>query len=275
MSDLARVRTNITALRAYKTLSDINKLILQSSERLSTGRVLNSAADSPSGWYVARMMRLDISKYQNQAHNIERGTNWLQTNDSRLSQVVDLLTEMSDIAYQADSGGVTSAERIGLQIGLNGFLEEIQNILESGVSPILYTGFTLGELENVALTGSIPTLTSLGLDSLVLTGDTTLQATRDNIKASIEAIGDALSEILKHEEVLGTWIHRLEFQAEQAALNEVTTRANLSTIEDADLAYEQLELTKLQILQQTALAMLTQANIAPASLLSLLGGTGV
>jgi len=271
MSDLARVRTNITALRAYKTLSDINQMILQTSERLSTGRKLNSAADSPSGWYISRMMQLDVSKYRNQRANIERGVNWLQTNDSRFSQIVDLLTEMSDIAYQADSGGVTSAERVGLQIGLNGFLEEIQNILESGISPILYTGFTLGELENVSLTGSVPTLASLGINNMVLTGDATLQATRDNIKASIQAIADSLDEILKHEEVIGTWIHRLEFQAEQASLNEVTTRDNLSTIEDADLAYEQLELTKLQILQQTALAMLTQANTAPASLLSLLG----
>ena len=272
MSELARVRTNVNALRAYKVLSDINKEILRTSERLSTGRKINTAADSPSGYYISRIMALDISKYRNQSANIERGINWLQTNDSRLAQIVDLLTEMSDIAYQADSGGVTSAERIGMQIGLNGFLDEIQNILESGVSSILYTGFTLGELEDVSLTGTaVPTLSSLGLDNLVLTGSSTLQATRDNIKAAIEAVGDALTEILKHEEVMGTWMHRLGFQAEQAALNEVTTRDNLSTIEDADLAYEQLELTKLQILQQTALAMLTQANAAPASLLALLG----
>jgi flagellin len=271
MSDLARVRTNIAALRAYKVLSDINQEILKVSERLSTGRKINSASDSPSGWYVSRMMSLDISKYRNQKANIDRGVNWLQTNDSRFAQIVDLLAEMSDIAYQADSGGVTSAERIGLQIGLNGFLQEIQDILESGISPIIFTGFTLGELENVSLTGSIPTLASLGLDSLVLTGDTTLQATRDSIKTAIRSIASALDQVLKHEEVMGTWIHRLEFQAEQASLNEVTARDNLSTIEDADLAYEQLELTKLQILQQTALAMLTQANNAPASLLALFG----
>jgi len=271
MSDLARVRTNITALRAYKTLSDINQLILERSERLSTGRRLNSVADSPSGWYTARTMALDISKYRNQRENIARGVNWLQTNDSRYSQIVDLLTEISNIAYQADSGGVTSAERVGLQIGLNGFLGEIQNILQSGISPILYSGFSLGELENVSLTGTMPTLASLGISNLSLTGDATLQATRDNIKTAISSITTALDQILKDEEVLGVWIHRLNFQAEQASVNEITALDNLSTIEDADLAYEQLELTKLQILQQTALAMLTQANAAPASILTLLG----
>ncbi len=271
MSDLARIRTNITALRAYKTLSDINKLLLEASERLSTGRKLNSAADSPSGWYISRLMQLDIAKYRHQQTNIERGMNWLQTNDSRYAQIVDLLTEMSDIAYQADSGGVTSAERVGLQIGLNGFLAEIQNILNSGLSPILYTGFTLGALENVSLTGSARTISSLGLDSLVLTGDSTLAATRANITAAIASIESALEEVLKDEEVIGTWINQLQFQVEQAATNEVVAQDNLSTVQDADMAYEQLELTKLQILQQTALAMLTQANLAPASLLSLFG----
>jgi flagellin len=43
----------------------------------------------------------------------------------------------------------------------------------------------------------------------------------------------------------------------------------LSTIQDADIAEEQLELTKLQILQQSALAMLAQANAAPQSVLVL------
>jgi flagellin len=35
------------------------------------------------------------------------------------------------------------------------------------------------------------------------------------------------------------------------------------------MAYEQLEATKLQILQQTASAMLAQANTGPQALLSL------
>jgi flagellin len=47
------------------------------------------------------------------------------------------------------------------------------------------------------------------------------------------------------------------------------TRAALSRIRDADLANEQLELTKYQILQQTALSSLAQANANPQALLSL------
>jgi len=54
-------------------------------------------------------------------------------------------------------------------------------------------------------------------------------------------------------------------------LSEINRRASRSTIEDAELAWEQLELTKLQILRQTALAILTQANTTPSSLPALLG----
>jgi flagellin len=55
------------------------------------------------------------------------------------------------------------------------------------------------------------------------------------------------------------------------AAERTDTEASLSTIQDADLASEQLELTKLQILQQSALAMLAQANAAPQAILMLFG----
>jgi flagellin len=43
-----------------------------------------------------------------------------------------------------------------------------------------------------------------------------------------------------------------------------------STIRDADFAAEVAELTRLQILQQSGIAMLAQANAAPQAILALL-----
>jgi flagellin-like hook-associated protein FlgL len=59
-------------------------------------------------------------------------------------------------------------------------------------------------------------------------------------------------------------LERTDIQSES-----VNWQASLSTIQDADIAKEQMELTKLQILQSTTLAMLAQNNTAPAALLSL------
>ena len=271
--DLGRIRTNIQALRAYKNLSDINSNILKASERLSSGKQISSAVDGPSTWYISRVSQLEIDRLNRLQKNLERGLDWLQTNDARFTQVIDILQEMNDIAAQAASGGITSAERVGLQIDLQGFLSQITDIMSSGVSPTIYTGFSLGYLENVSLTGTtIPTIQSLGLDSICVTGDSQSDTTTANIDAAMDSIEDAMTRLLKDQEVLGSWMHRLSFQIEETSTNEVNARNSLSTIEDADLAYEQVELTKLQILQQTALAMLTQANTAPSALLSLFGG---
>jgi flagellin len=270
MSSLFKVRTNIQSLRAYHILSDINEQILTVAERISTGKEVNRASDSPSGYYISRAMQLDILRLDQMQTNLERGINWLQTNSSRLSQVLDLLEEMYAVSSQAATGSITSSERVALQIDLDGFTQEINKILQSGVSAPLYTGFTLGNLENASLSGSsVPTASDLGITGLILTGSSSDQTTIQNATAAVAAIETAMTRVLKDEERMGSWIHRLEFQKAEAAIDEVNQRASLSTIQDADLAAEQVELTKLQILQQTALAMLAQSNTFPGSILTM------
>jgi len=272
MSSLFRVRTNIGSLRAYHILSEINERILTVAERISTGKKVNRASDSPSTYYISRTMQLDIFRLEQMQANLERGVNWLQTNDSRLSQVLDLLEEMYAVSSQAATGGITSNERVALQIDLDGFVEEIDRILQSGVAAPLYTGFSLGNLDTVSLSGSgMPTTSDLGITSLTLTGSSGDPTTIQNATAALAAIETAMTRILKDEEQIGSWIHRLEFQKAEAAIDEVNQRASLSTIQDADLAAEQVELTKLQILQQTALAMLAQSNAFPGSILTMIG----
>ena len=270
MSQLAKIRTNIDALRAYKMLSGINERIMKAAEKISTGKKFNRVSDNASGYYISKLMQLEVNRLKRAQQNIERGINWLQTQDSKMSRVVDMLTEMHDLAAQANSGAITSAERVGLQLDLQGFVDEIGDILQSGISPLLYTGFNLGSMQDISLTGtSSPTLSALNLDNLVLTGSAVSQTTRTNILNAMNNIETAMDTILKQEEKLGSWMHRLEFQKDDAQISEINQLASLSSIQDADLAQEQIELSKLQILQQTAMAMLTQSNSAPQFILNL------
>lgn len=269
MGDLARVNTNVAALRAFLTLSQINNKIILQQERISTGKLVNRSADSPSGYFISRVMSRDIFALARQQKNIERGINFLQTNDTKLAKVADMLLEMSDLANQANSIAVTSAEKQAIQQDLTQLRAEVNDIIQSGVASSLYSGFTLGGLENVSLTGTgssqLPTLANLTIDgtNISVTG-TTVQTTITNINAAMDVV-------LRDEERIGSFIRRLQFEVDIAASEKTDTLASLSTIQDADLAEEQLELTKLQILQQSALAMLAQANAAPQSILMLFG----
>ena len=269
MGDLARVNTNVAALRAFQTLTDINERIVKTQERISTGKKVNRASDSPSDYFISRTLERQINAVHRKNDNIERGINFLQTNDSRLAQVANILVEMSDLANQANSIAVTSAEKEAIQQDLSQLSLEVQTILQSGVSAKIYTGFTLGGLISVSLTGN---LTTTALATLTINGtNLTVTGSQTQLSSSISNIDSALTVILQDEERLGSFIKRLEVETEVNEVEAVNLRASLSSIQDADLAEEQLELTKLSILQQASLAMLAQSNSAPQSVLSLFG----
>lgn len=267
MGDLSRINTNVAALRSFHSLTSVNERIVNSQERISTGKTVNRASDSPSDYYITRMLSTQINAVQRKNMNIERGINFLQTNDSRLAQVANVLMEMSDLANQANSLAVTSAEKQAIQQDLIQLTQEIENILHSGISPNMYTGFTLGGLENVSLTGNLTTspLSTLTIEST----DISVTGSLSNITTAITNIDNALNVILRDEERLGSFIKRLETEYDRNAVEEVSLKASLSSIQDTDLAEEQMELTKLNIIQQASIAMLTQANSAPSAIMSL------
>lgn len=267
MGDLAKINTNIPALRAYQTLTNINERLVKSQERIATGQIVNRASDSPSDYYISKAMQCDINAVKRKNDNIERGINFLQTNDSRLASVVNILIEMSDRANQANSIAVTSAEKQAIQQDLYQMSLEIESIFQSGVSQRLYTGFTLAGLKNVSLTGNLITdpLGGLTIDgtNLNVTGS---QATLDTTIRNLDA---ALDRVLRDEERVGSFIRRLEVEYSVNEDEITNLKSSLGSIVDTDLAKEQLELTKLSILQQVSVSMLAQANTAPQALLQL------
>jgi len=92
------------------------------------------------------------------------------------------------------------------------------------------------------------------------------QANSQSFMGHVDLAINKVSEGLSY---IGSMINRLNFQEESITVAKVNTDSAYSRIVDADMAAEQLEATKLQILQQTATAMLAQANVAPQSVLSL------
>ena len=82
-------------------------------------------------------------------------------------------------------------------------------------------------------------------------------------------IDTAIADVSAALSYVGSTVNRMSFQESSLTVAKTNTEAARSRIEDADMAYEQLNATKLGILQQTASAMLAQANSGPQSILSL------
>ncbi|MFC2076555.1 flagellin [candidate division KSB1 bacterium] len=281
MGDLARINTNITALRAFQNLTNVNDRLVLHQERISTGKEVNRASDSPAGWYISRKLEAQATGNERLIKIIDRGIDKLQTYDSKFAQIGDILIEMADLANQALSDAVSSAEKQAVSIELRHLSDEIENILASGISAEIWQTFYVGDLD-VSLSGvSFGTDLRLGTDDLTIeyaTGDLIVTGTgltsaeeAARVQQTVGNIEQALDDVLILQEQLGAYVSRLEFRRDNAQVDAINLQSSMSTIGDADLAREQLELTKLQILQQTSIAMLSQANQAPQSLLTLFG----
>ena len=274
MGDLSRINTNIGAIKAFWTLNSINDDILKFQEQISTGKSINRASDDPAGYFAAKVTNREIVVNSKKILQIERGINFLQTNSSKLNTVADLLLEVSSLVSNANSGAVSSAEKVAIQSDINQLRFEIENIMQSGVSSKIYTGFNLGDLEGVSISGSATStmvtspLTALGIDGT----NVNVTGTSAEVVSSLNVAGSAMENVLTQNERLGSFIRRLQFEKTDSQRSLTDLKSSLSTLQDADLAEVQLDLTKAQILQQTAISMLAQANSSPQSLLVLFGG---
>ena len=79
----------------------------------------------------------------------------------------------------------------------------------------------------------------------------------------------ALTKVTQSLNSIGSLVSRLNSKEITVGVDQVNTEASYNRIMNADMAYEQVEATKYMILQQTAVAMLAQANSAPQNILSL------
>ena len=270
MNDLTRVSNNIAALRVYQTLQGINAKIVGTAERISTGKLYNRSSDGPAQYYISKVIQRDINSLNIKAANIERGISWLETNDSNYDQAVEILTEMSDLIESAKAGGITSAEKDAIQTQLTELKAEVGDILSSGVDTRISSGsgFSIGNMSGLALgANDNPTYMQVidtDLDGITVTGSSA------QIDSAAAAVTTAMERVGRAQAQVGAWITRAEYQSEQANVEATNQTATLSSINDADLAREQMELTKLQILQSTTQSILAQLNAIPALVLKLM-----
>ena len=97
-------------------------------------------------------------------------------------------------------------------------------------------------------------------------------ASLGSAQAAMDAIDTALTSINSFMGSIGAYQNRLQYTIDNLATSIENYSSSESTIRDADMASEICDLSKSQILQQTGMAMLAQANSQPQTILTLLRG---
>jgi len=281
------LNTNMASISAQRYLTSAQNKLTVSFERLSSGQRINRAQDDAAGMGISQKLTASINSTSVAMRNANDAIGMLQTAEGALSEVSSMLQRFKELAVQGANPALSSAQRGFLSVEMGGLKSEIQSISTrtrfNGTSLLGAQGslsFQTGETTTDTLTVStsdIYTDTSKFSKLVELVGNTFTNGdgvgqltTTEAFQALSSTIDSAIDEVATQRATYGSQVNRLNHNLNNlSALHENLSAAN-SRILDTDYANETAQLTKTQILQQAATAMLSQANAQPNVVLALL-----
>jgi flagellin len=109
-------------------MSNVDRTLQTSMQRLSTGLRINNAKDDAAGLAIANRMTSDIRGFAVAIRNANDGLSMAQTADGALGQVTDMLQRMRELAVQAGNGSLNADNRIASQLEVDQLKQQIDNI---------------------------------------------------------------------------------------------------------------------------------------------------
>ncbi len=264
------VVNNIGSVNAQAKLYETNVGLQRTLGRLSSGLRINQSADDAAGLAVANKYRSDVAILTVGVRNANDGISRLQIVDGALNNISTLLDRAAVLASQSASEGNAGLNRTVLNDEFVSVLNEINR--EAGVANLAGAGtsFTIFvSSEATATNGQVSVAysqidtTALGLTSNTITSSANAQTAITALSAAITTLGTVQGQV-------GSAQNRLQFAISLASSQVVNKTAAESRIRDANIAEESANLTRYNILTQSGLASLAQANQSTSAVLALL-----
>ncbi len=283
-----RINTNVEAINVHRNLTMTNRRLAESLKRLSSGYRINSAKDDASGLAVANKFRADIRSLRVAHQNAAEAQSMLQVADGGYSKIYDILVRMKELATQAASSQTVQDQ---LKSEFEYLQSEIDRIAASTMynrTALIASGtvgsytvnadnsatdgltFQIGQQNDAQYRLDLE-LDEADSDSLGVSVGAISISSVECAQSAMDAIDTAISSINQYMAKVGAYQNRLQYTMENLEVSIENFSASESTIRDVDMAWEVMQFTKNQILQQSGIAMLAQANMAPQQILQLLG----
>ena len=295
------INHNQMATNVANTLTGHYSDLQTSTKRLSTGLRVNSAADDAAGLAIRELMRTDITALQQGVRNANDAISLIQTADGALGVIDEKLTRMKELAEQAATGTYDSTQRLMIESEYQAMASEITRIANSTD----FNGIHLlnGNLSSSTHSGSAMTSTgkmkihfgtandsaadyyyiqigtstasALGVGNQATASSTTADArtvsTQEQAQKALVGLTNAVVSKDKIRAHLGALQNRLENTISNLTTQSENLQAAESRISDVDVATEMTSFVRNQILTQSAVAMLSQANSMPQMAMQLIG----
>lgn len=281
-----RIVDNIAALRVHTSLTRTNRAIEQSTLRLSSGFRINNAGDDPAGFAIALQLRNQVRAMNMADRNTLDGSSLLETADSALQNLHDMLHRIRELAVQASNDTNSDWDRENSDREVQTLLEEITDL----TTKVEFNNIRLlnGETQNLriqvggrqtmSIAINIPSFTAeaLGLEGHVDPNDPTSPRWSLNVRdlasaqEAIDLASEAIAEVSARRANIGAFINRFEYTSASLRSAVEATQRSLSRVQDTDMAHEMMQLSIHNILNQAGMAIMAQTNSRPQQILQLI-----
>jgi len=266
------INTNVSALNAQNAMTVNARAQSAAMQQLSTGSRVNSAKDDAAGLAIGQNMTAQVRGLNQAVRNLNDGVNMMQTAEGALVETSNMLQRMRELAVQSANGTYSTTQRGYLQTEFAALSSQIDKIstdtkwndqsLLASATFVFQAGKDSGQTVSVAIAAM--GTAGLGVTAAVSVGTSTSALT------SLALLDTAIGTVNTQRAAIGAGINQMTYATDNISNVSANISASRSTIMDTDYASTSTQLSKTQIIQQAATAMLAQANQQPQSVLALL-----
>ena len=268
------INTNVAALFAQQSLKVNERNQSNAMRQLSTGSRVNTAADDAAGMAIGQSMTAQVKGLNQAVRNLNDGVNMMQTAEGALGETSNMLQRMRELAVQSSNGTLSDTQRGYLQsefLALSNQIDKIstdtkwndQSVLSSTTTFTFQAGKDSGQ--TIAVTVNAMNANALGVSAVLASVGTTGAS-----NLAMGLLDTAIGLVNTQRAKIGAGINQMTYAVDNLSNVSANAAASRSTIMDTDYATASTQLSKTQIIQQAATAMLAQANQQPQSVLALL-----
>lgn len=277
MSSLV-VNTNISAIDAFNNLNATDQAMSTAISQLSSGLQIQTAADNPAAYVVSQDLLSQSNGYQQAISNAENGVSMIQTASGALNQISSILQTMDSLAINSANGATNSAQSLSANqqefVALQNQIDQIANTTSFGTSQLLNGDFSgqvlqVGAFDNtnqqLVVTISAATTGALGVSTVSVSVGSAASAA-----AAISAVQAAINTVASVEANVGATQNQLNVVVANLTVGQQNLQSAYSGLVDVNFAQATTKFSTDQILMQSGVSMLSQAQQQPSLVLKLL-----
>ncbi|HEY1079646.1 MAG TPA: flagellin [Bdellovibrio sp.] len=264
-----RIATNTASIAAQRVLGKQQKRAEHSAQALASGSRIVSASDDAAGLAISENFKGQLKGISAARNNANNAISFSQVGEGGLAEVSNILTRLRELGVQAASDTVGDTERGFLDVEAKQLVQEADRIAKtttfgntklldgSGGKLEFHVGAYGGEENIISFDfDADATSSSLGISGLGVSD-------KSDARDSLESVDKAIQKVGALRANFGSMQSRLESTVSNLDVSYENLSAANSRIRDTDVAKETAEMASANILQNTAVSVLAQANQLP------------